>query len=72
MPNIPGTELALKLKEIRPELKVIIITGFADNLSEEVLTRCGISEVILKPMILDDFSKIIRSTLDNNNSKQDN
>jgi len=26
-----------------------------------------ISEVILKPMILDDFSKVIRKVLDNNN-----
>ncbi len=69
MLNIPGTELALIMKKIRPELKVIIITGFADNLSDEMLSRCGISEVILKPMILDDFSKAIRRVLDNNNVK---
>jgi DNA-binding NtrC family response regulator len=52
------------LKEIRPELKVIIITGFAENLSDEVISKSGISEVILKPMIFDDFSKIIRRVLD--------
>ncbi len=68
MPNISGTELASRMKEIQPGLKVIIITGFADNLSEEVLSRCGISEVILKPMILDDFSKVIRRVLDNSNN----
>ena len=65
MPNIPGTELASRMKEIYPGLKVIIITGYADNLSEEVLSQSGISEVILKPMILDDFSKVIRRVLDN-------
>jgi DNA-binding NtrC family response regulator len=54
------------MKKIRPALRVIIITGYADNLSEEVLSQCGISEVILKPMILDDFSKVIRKVLDNN------
>jgi nitrogen-specific signal transduction histidine kinase/ActR/RegA family two-component response regulator len=67
MPNITGTELASRLKKIRPGLKVIIITGYADNLSEEVLSQSGISEVILKPMILDDFSKVIRRVLDNSN-----
>jgi signal transduction histidine kinase/ActR/RegA family two-component response regulator len=66
MPNISGTELAIMMKKIRPALRVIIITGYADNLSEEVLSQCGISEVILKPMILDDFSKVIRKVLDNN------
>jgi signal transduction histidine kinase/ActR/RegA family two-component response regulator len=65
MPNIPGTELASRMKEISPGLKAIIITGYADNLSEELLSQCGISEVILKPMRLDDFSKAIRRVLDN-------
>ena len=64
MPNMSGTELAFMLKEIRPELKVIIITGFAENLSDEVISKSGISEVILNPMIFDDFSKIIRRVLD--------
>ncbi|MGD0582177.1 MAG: ATP-binding protein [Bacteroidales bacterium] len=69
MPNMPGTELASRMKVINPQLKVIIITGFADNLSEEVLSQGGISEVILKPMILDDFSKAIRRVLDSKNIK---
>lgn len=66
MPGIHGTELALKLRETRPDLKVIIITGFADNLPAEILSKSGISEVILKPMVLDDFSKVIRRVLDSN------
>ena len=69
MPGLTGTELATLMKEINPGLKVIIITGFADNLSEEILIQSGISEVILKPMRLDDFSKIIRKVLDRNNNK---
>lgn len=67
MPNIPGTQLAALMKEIQPSLKIIIITGYADNLSDEDLSKYGISEVILKPMILDDFSKVIRRVLDKNN-----
>jgi two-component system cell cycle sensor histidine kinase/response regulator CckA len=65
MPNITGIELASRMKAISPLLKVIIITGYADNISEEVLSQHEISEVILKPMILDDFSKVIRRVLDN-------
>jgi DNA-binding NtrC family response regulator len=57
------------MKEINPFLKVIIITGYSENLSEDVLAEIGISEVILKPMILNDFSKIIRSVLDNEKIK---
>jgi signal transduction histidine kinase/ActR/RegA family two-component response regulator len=67
MPTISGTDLAFRMKSVRPDLKVIIITGYSDNLSEEALVQNGISEVILKPMILDDFSKVIRRVLDKSN-----
>lgn len=69
MPKVSGTELAFSMKKINPGLKVIIITGYSDNLSDDTLTQIGISEVILKPMRLDDFSKIIRRVLDNSNIK---
>jgi signal transduction histidine kinase/CheY-like chemotaxis protein len=69
MPNISGTELSTMMKEINPGLKVIVITGYSESLSEEVLMQCGISEVILKPMILNDFSKVIRRVLDTTNIK---
>ena len=64
MPQMFGTELAARMKEIRPELKVIIITGYIDKLSEDLITSSGISEIIMKPLILSDFSKLIRKVLD--------
>jgi CheY-like chemotaxis protein/two-component sensor histidine kinase len=69
MPLMSGTKLASQMKSLSPGLKVIIITGFAENLSEDELSRCGVAEVILKPMRLDDFSKVIRKVLDTNNDK---
>jgi CheY-like chemotaxis protein len=66
MPFMTGTELSVHMKAINPSLNVIVITGLADNLSEEELLRSGISEVILKPMRMDDFSKTIRKVLDIN------
>jgi signal transduction histidine kinase/ActR/RegA family two-component response regulator len=67
MPNMRGTQLAAEMRKIQPELKVIIITGYADNLSNEMIIENGISEVILKPMVMSDFSKSIRKVLDSNN-----
>lgn len=64
MPRMFGTELAARMKEIRPELKVIIITGYIDKISENLMNDTGISEIIMKPLILSDFSKVIRKVLD--------
>jgi two-component system cell cycle sensor histidine kinase/response regulator CckA len=64
MPKMLGTKLAAKMRIIKPELKVIIITGYIDKISEEIINKNGISEVIMKPLKLSDFSKIIRKVLD--------
>jgi signal transduction histidine kinase/ActR/RegA family two-component response regulator len=69
MPNITGTDLATAMRKIKPVLKVIIITGYSENLSEDLLSDAGVSQVILKPMILNDFSKVIRSVIDNEKLK---
>jgi signal transduction histidine kinase/ActR/RegA family two-component response regulator len=69
MPLMSGTQIAAQMRSVNPGLKVIIITGFAENLSEDELSRSGVSEVILKPMRLDEFSKVIRKVLDTNIDK---
>jgi hypothetical protein len=46
---------------------VIIITGFKDAIPKNASSQLGVSEIILKPIILSDFSKLIREVLDNQN-----
>jgi signal transduction histidine kinase len=64
MPRMLGTELAARVKKIKPEIKIIIITGFVDNLTNEMITEIGISELVIKPLVFSDFSKTIRRVLD--------
>ncbi|MFC2081271.1 ATP-binding protein [Bacteroidota bacterium] len=64
MPKILGTELVEAARRIRPDLKVIIITGYEDSIPKNANTDLGIAEIILKPLILSEFSKLIREVLD--------
>lgn len=64
MPKMLGTELVEAARKIRPDLKVIIITGYKDSIPKNTESELGISELILKPLILSDFSKLIREVLD--------
>jgi len=66
MPKMLGTELAGKMRKINPDLKVIIITGYIDKLSDETKSKAGSYEIILKPIKLSEFSKVIRKVLDEN------
>lgn len=64
MPKMLGTEPVTAAKQIRPDLRVIIITGFEDSIPKNTDSDPGIAEIFLKPLILSEFSKLIREVLD--------
>ena len=70
MPKMMGTELIIKMKEIRPDLKSIIITGYQDSLPVHTKENLNISEIITKPLILSDFSELIRKVLKDRNIRK--
>jgi PAS domain S-box-containing protein len=49
MPGMTGIELARQLLHIRPELPVILMTGYAAMLTPERVRTLGIRELLLKP-----------------------
>jgi PAS domain S-box-containing protein len=63
MPNMTGTQLAEKLIAIKPEIPVILCSGFPENISEEELSRIGIKEFIAKPVSRHDIAAIVEKFL---------
>ncbi len=64
MPKMLGTDLVRRAKKIRPDLKIILITGYEDSIKEGSVSEYDIAEIIMKPLILSEFSKTIRNVLD--------
>ena len=64
MPEMLGTELVGAVRKIRPDMKVIIITGYEDSIPKNAKSELNIAEIILKPLIMSEFSKLIREVLD--------
>jgi len=61
MPNLTGFELAQKMLKIRPDLPIIVVTGFSEAMDEEKAKTIGICEFILKPLSIHVLSeKIIK------------
>jgi CheY-like chemotaxis protein len=63
MPKLMGTELIGELKQIRPELKTIIITGYQESIPANAMEQYGIADIISKPLILSEFSELIGKVL---------
>ena len=63
MPNVTGDELAQKLMAIRPDIPVILCTGFSTKMTAEKTKKMGIRAFVLKPVIKQDIAETIRNVL---------
>lgn len=64
MPNKTGAELIGEIKQIKPEIKIILCTGFSDLIDEEKAKRLGIDQYFMKPIGRYDLAKGVRDVLD--------
>ena len=64
MPNMTGTKLSEKIREIRPDIPVIICTGYSDQLNEEMIKEFNIQGYVKKPIVIRELANSIRKILD--------
>ncbi len=63
MPNMPGDKLSFELVKIRPDIPVLLCTGFSETMSEEKAASLGIRGFLLKPIVMKNLSQKIREVL---------
>jgi len=66
MPGITGADLARRMLQIRPNIPVILCTGYSSVISEEKAKLIGIRKFALKPLSKKDIATLIRKVLDGN------
>ncbi len=63
MPQMTGAILAQKLKEIRPDIPVILCTGYSETISKEKAESMGIDGFVMKPLSRNELGEIVRRVL---------
>lgn len=64
MPNMTGDRLAEAVRSIRPDIAVIICTGFSERLGKERAEALGVKNILMKPVLRSDLARMVRSVLD--------
>jgi CheY-like chemotaxis protein len=64
MPRMSGAELAKRLLASRPETRVILCTGFSEEISEDKARALGIKRFLLKPLSVQELAAAVREVLD--------
>ncbi|WP_163337155.1 PAS domain-containing sensor histidine kinase [Desulfopila sp. IMCC35008] len=65
MPGMTGADIARRMIHIRPDIPIILCTGYSTTISEEKAKSMGIKEFALKPLSKKDIAVLIRKVLDN-------
>ena len=69
MPGLTGSQLGRRLKAIRPEIPVIISTGFSEMMDEDKAKNMGFSAYIMKPISKNQIAITIQKVLDREEEK---
>ena len=63
MPGMTGIDLARRMLQIRPDLPIILCTGYSSQVSEEKARSFGIKGFAMKPLARKDIAALIRKVL---------
>ncbi len=68
MPKMTGKELAGEILFIRPNMPIILCTGFSEQIDESVAKEIGILGFVMKPLVMRQIANKIREILDQKRS----
>ena len=64
MPRLTGEDLARQISKLRPEVPVILMTGFSEKIDAEKAKWLGIRGFLMKPVVLNSLAALIRKLLE--------
>ncbi len=70
MPNMTGDKLAAEIMKSRPDIPVILCTGYSRRIAEHSAKALGIRAFAYKPLVKAELAKTIRNVLDEENEAQ--
>lgn len=69
MPNMTGDQLAEEILSIKPDIPIVICTGFSERINKEQAEAIGVKGFLMKPVVKSDFASMVRKVLDDAKSE---
>jgi CheY-like chemotaxis protein len=63
MPRMTGVDLSKVMLKTRPDIPIVLCTGYSERIQEDTAKALGIREFVLKPVILREIAQILRRAL---------
>jgi CheY-like chemotaxis protein len=63
MPVLTGVHLAAEILAIRPEMPIVLCTGYSDQIDKTTAEKMGIAEFITKPLSMKIIGKLVQNAV---------
>jgi PAS domain S-box-containing protein len=63
MPDLPGLEFAQEVKKIKPDIPIVMMTGYSSGITEKKCKAYGIKNLAMKPIDEKELAAIVASAL---------
>jgi len=68
MPELSGTALARELRRLRPDIPIVIMSGYVDSTAALLARSAGVSEVLRKPLkgrdLAESLARVLRASIE--------
>ena len=64
MPKMTGERLSNEIKTIRPDIPIVLCTGYSDKLAGKNAVDLGLAGLLMKPVDQAELVKVVRQVLD--------
>ncbi len=64
MPHMTGDQLAREMLTIRPDIPVVLCTGYNKKINDETAAEMGIKALVYKPIVKNELARALRNVLD--------
>ena len=69
MPDLTGAELTKRIRAVRKDIPVILVTGFSETVDADRARRMDIQQLLMKPIIKQELAEAIRKVMDERERK---
>ena len=66
MPNMTGDKLADEMMGIRPDIPIVLCTGYSEKFTRQQASEMGINAFLMKPLVMQDLAGTVRQALTTN------
>ncbi|MCP3875040.1 MAG: response regulator [Desulfobacteraceae bacterium] len=63
MPKMTGKTLSQKIHKIKPDIPIILCSGYSDDIDSDTIKKMGIAQYLMKPVGMNDLSRAVKDAL---------